>query len=550
MEHPFFSLSKKPDTRTRRYTDRHGNRLTVQPLAKGLPTIWDKDLLIFAISKIMDARRRGEDAGPTIRFHIADVIEFGQMTKGGATYRRLDTALHRLAGCTITTNIRTGNEETTDIFHIIDRATIKRQYNRSDGRLEYVEFTLSDWLWRAVEAREVLTLHPDYFRLRQALARRLYEIARKHCGRKQHWDIGLPVLREKSGSTMNLRRFRHQIRQIAIAGDLLDYDMELAVGRSSEVVRFTLRKDSRLAKPDAAAELELSESALRQAAEIIGAAGKLSAAEADFRTWVQKKGIVVRRPDNLFLKFCEIWLRHAALPAARNAPPSLRDELALDWWRSLDRADREAYSEEIGIRIEIAGTQYIRDEPALARRAFDNRYPQWVGDPATVEFPALLLERLEGMIGPRDVTAEALAAAWRVHAPADPVLCRIEDPVVSLRLFAEDVKNGKAAALQAVQAVGKAPMESRQDQEGSVEASAQDDFEAWRDRAYAWWEQLDGGQVFQFILQYGDAVENICTASSKDLSKISIAACLAYRDLCPDDPLPGSSPLTTGDGTA
>ena len=46
MEHPFYSLSKKPDREPRRYE--HGNKwIEFRPSIKGLPTIYDKDLIIM-----------------------------------------------------------------------------------------------------------------------------------------------------------------------------------------------------------------------------------------------------------------------------------------------------------------------------------------------------------------------------------------------------------------------------------------------------------------------------------------------------------------------
>ena len=47
MEHPMFSLSKKPDRRIRHY-EHNGNSITIAPGAYGLATIWDKDILIYA----------------------------------------------------------------------------------------------------------------------------------------------------------------------------------------------------------------------------------------------------------------------------------------------------------------------------------------------------------------------------------------------------------------------------------------------------------------------------------------------------------------------
>ncbi|NKC10850.1 MAG: hypothetical protein GKR94_01165 [Gammaproteobacteria bacterium] len=46
MEHPFYSLSKKPDREPRRY-EHNGRWIEFRPSIKGLPTIYDKDLRLF-----------------------------------------------------------------------------------------------------------------------------------------------------------------------------------------------------------------------------------------------------------------------------------------------------------------------------------------------------------------------------------------------------------------------------------------------------------------------------------------------------------------------
>jgi hypothetical protein len=101
-----------------------------------------------------------------------------------------------------------------------------------------VTVTLSDWIYRSVISRSVLTLHRDYFRLRKPLERRVYEIARKHCGRQAEWRIGLETLLKKSGSTSPRRVFRKMIRDIATGDGLPDYTLELAEG---DVVRVRAR---------------------------------------------------------------------------------------------------------------------------------------------------------------------------------------------------------------------------------------------------------------------------------------------------------------------
>lgn len=65
MEHPFFSLSKKPDTKIRKY-EHNGNWLEIVPSVKGLATIYDKDILIYCISQIMEKLKRKEAVCPRV----------------------------------------------------------------------------------------------------------------------------------------------------------------------------------------------------------------------------------------------------------------------------------------------------------------------------------------------------------------------------------------------------------------------------------------------------------------------------------------------------
>jgi len=55
-------------------------------------------------------------------------------------------------------------------WSIVERTTSQRMAS--------IELTLSEWLYNAIVATEVLTLSRDYFRLRKGLERRLYELAR------------------------------------------------------------------------------------------------------------------------------------------------------------------------------------------------------------------------------------------------------------------------------------------------------------------------------------------------------------------------------------
>ena len=54
-----------------------------------------------------------------------------------------------------------------------------------------------------------------------------YEIARKHCGSKPKWQIGLTTLQNKTGSNAPVKRFRHNLREIIKADVTPFYHFEL-----------------------------------------------------------------------------------------------------------------------------------------------------------------------------------------------------------------------------------------------------------------------------------------------------------------------------------
>jgi plasmid replication initiation protein len=219
MEHPLFSLSKNRDVRTRRY-QHNGVKVIVTSSAEyGIATIWDKDILIYAISQLIEALNQDRPISRTVRLKAYDLLVATNRHTGGKNYERLADAFRRLKGTVIETNIATNGQRVRAGFGLLETWKIVEK-NPASGRMIAIELTLSEWLFRAVCAREVLTLSRDYFRLDSGLERRLYELARKHCGRQETWTIGLSLLHEKSGSTDSLKSFRHQFKR-AVTRDVL-----------------------------------------------------------------------------------------------------------------------------------------------------------------------------------------------------------------------------------------------------------------------------------------------------------------------------------------
>lgn len=238
MEHPLFAL-KAGDKRVREYK-RGGTTVTVKPGFDGCATIHDKDVWIYCISQLVEGINRGrEDVSRTVRFTAYDfLVTTNRPTSGGKDggYQRMAEALARLRGTSIETNIETAEIRERDGFGLVDAW---RVVEKKGGRMVAVEVTLPDWLFRSVQAQQVLTLSPEYFRIRKPLDRRIYELARKHCGNQKQWQCSVVALHEKSGSTDTVRKLRAALKLLAKADQLPDYSVTLE--EAHDVVIFKRR---------------------------------------------------------------------------------------------------------------------------------------------------------------------------------------------------------------------------------------------------------------------------------------------------------------------
>ena len=300
MEHPMFSLSTRPDLRILSYAH-NGVAITVTPSVKGLATVFDKDILIYCISQLMAALNAGRAVTRHLRLTAHDLLVATNRETSGDGYQRLREAFERLAGTRITTNLQTGGRDVTTGFGLIENWQIVRATptgKKGGGRMVQVAVTLSEWLFAAVMSKSVLTLSRDYFRLRKPLERRVYELARKHCGRQPEWRISLAVLAKKSGSASPLRVFRKMIRDMIAADHLPDYrlceepgDLLLVTRRDQVVIP---------------GEGPILKSATLDAARLLMPGWDIYALEADWREmWQQSGRPKLRSPDAAFLG----WLK-------------------------------------------------------------------------------------------------------------------------------------------------------------------------------------------------------------------------------------------------
>lgn len=248
MEYPLFSLAKRADTEVREYRDaRSGKSLKIIPSAYGMPTIFDKDLLIYAMSQLAAAMNQGQPVSRTIVFQTSDFLNATKPDKdGGKNYTLIIGSLRRLRGTTLETNIETGGKLETEGFGYIDDYKIVQPTSRGKGALA-VQMSLSPWLYRALMNFEILTLPKGYFALGQPIERRLYELARKHAGSTGViWKISMQRLLEKTGSKQSPNEFAKQVRAIIKSDSLPDYRVFLDKAKKPYNVVFITRNNKAL----------------------------------------------------------------------------------------------------------------------------------------------------------------------------------------------------------------------------------------------------------------------------------------------------------------
>lgn len=298
MEHPIFSISTKPDRHIRRY-ESGVNFVEITPSVKGLATVHDRDVLIYCISQCIAALNDGRGVSPIIRFRAYDLLKATNRGTDGRGYEQLRAALERLQGTVITTNLITGGKEEFDGFGLIDRFRIVRETR--DGRMQEVEIRLSDWVFNAIRHREVLTLHRDYFRLRKPLERRIYELARKHCGAKKEWKIGLVKLQSKCGSSSTEKEFRRLVSGIVRQDKLHAHIPDYAVRMEGDTVVFTNRRSDQIESiPPTLFQIRLDPGAYHDAREV-APGWDVYDLEREWREWITEPP---RDPNAAFIGFC------------------------------------------------------------------------------------------------------------------------------------------------------------------------------------------------------------------------------------------------------
>lgn len=262
MELPIFSLAKKRDTELREFR-RGAKVIRIIPSSVGAATVFDKDLLLYVASHIVEALNQGKLVSRTVEINSSDFLTGTARGDGRASFERIVDMLRRLRGTTIETNVETGGIRQTEGFSLIDNYKLISEHKRSvlvpdkeSGKPVHHEVTrvlrfsvtISEWLFNGLTNFEVLTLDRGYFQLSSSIERRLYEIARKFCGDQAWWKINIDLLADRIGTEQPRFRLRKELRD-AIAGDRLpQYHIGLDATKKPDDVIFYTRDSGKLSR--------------------------------------------------------------------------------------------------------------------------------------------------------------------------------------------------------------------------------------------------------------------------------------------------------------
>jgi plasmid replication initiation protein len=254
MERPFFSLAK---TKRLAPIDYRVGDIWVRVEAlqsRGMATIWDADILLWAGSQLVEAQAKGLKTSPLLRATPYQMLRFMGRGTRLDDYERFFAALGRLQGTSVTTNIRQGKRQVAHQFNWISEW---RRCTDASGANHSIDLVVPNWFYTGVLDRElILTVDRNYFGLSGGIERWLYRVVRKHGGwQSAGWQFTFRQLYDKSGSIARFSDFAFDIRGLAARQALPGYWLDrLRRSDGAEVLHFTHR--SKLAKDHPGFEIQ------------------------------------------------------------------------------------------------------------------------------------------------------------------------------------------------------------------------------------------------------------------------------------------------------
>ncbi len=234
MEYPIFSVSAKPDYRKRCYI-KGPSKIEIIPSSLGSPTIFDKDILILCITKILKTPEMMLNA--FVEFSGYELLTCLNRSVGGKSYHLLKSSLQRLKGSIIMTNVKTGGCLIESGFGFIESFQLIKDGDHVIG----LNVKLSEWFFNSAKNMDVLTISPEYFKIKIPFDKRLYEVARKYCGHnKDGFKITIDTLKSKFPETITPKNFTRNLKKAISRNSLPDYNVNF--NEKAQLITITLKE--------------------------------------------------------------------------------------------------------------------------------------------------------------------------------------------------------------------------------------------------------------------------------------------------------------------
>ena len=225
MSAPLVSLSKNKRTLIE-WEGPSGQQVTVAAAEKyGIATIWDYDLILWAVSQVNEAVNAGLATSPRIFFHPYDMLKATGRDTGGKGYNELKAGMHRLAatGVSYVSPALKGKRRKQGAFNLLSAFEFEEN---EEGKAKGAWLELPMWLYQAVtQDRDVLAISPRYFNLTSGLDRFLYRLARRHVGKQAGWAFTFRDLHGRTGSKQRYGDFARDLRKAITRNALPEYSL-------------------------------------------------------------------------------------------------------------------------------------------------------------------------------------------------------------------------------------------------------------------------------------------------------------------------------------
>lgn len=240
MTAPLVALSKNKRTRIE-WTGPSGQRVLVTASEEyGVATIWDYDVLLWAISQINAAMKAHLAVSPRISFQPYALLRAVGRDTGGKGYVELKAALHRLraTGVSYESKALDGKRRKQGAFNLLTAFEIEED---DEGRAKGAWIELPAWLFEAVQLdRSILAISPRYFDLTSGLDRFLYRLARRHVGRQQGFAFTFRDLHGRSGTSQSFGDFSRDLRKAIARNALPEYSLHDLAGKDGPTLGMSL----------------------------------------------------------------------------------------------------------------------------------------------------------------------------------------------------------------------------------------------------------------------------------------------------------------------